>query len=384
MMSSGEVTAWHYRTREPVRVRWLKGVFSELSVASKPPAENIWIAAPLLDLQVNGFGGLDFQQDTLSGRQLLTATNSLRSAGCVRFFPTLVTDDWPKLTSRLRRLVALRAEWPELESAIAGWHIEGPFLSTEPGFHGAHDPTRMCDPTPEKIAELRSITGGDPLLLTLSPERAGAIEAIRFAVSQGIKVSLGHTNASFEIVREAVQAGAAGFTHFGNGCPRELDRHDNIFWRIFETPGLMIGIIPDKIHVSPRLFRLMHRMVPSDKIYYTSDAMAAAGAGPGRYRLGALELEVGPDQVVRQPGKQLFAGSALRPVDGVFRAAEMLGSAWQESWQRFSDAPARFMGINNEITAGERANFCLLRLNKRDELIDLKTSVNGAGLNPSD
>jgi N-acetylglucosamine-6-phosphate deacetylase len=112
--------------------------------------------------------------------------------------------------------------------------------------------------------------------------------------------------------------------------------------------------------------------------------MAAAGAGPGRYRLGALELEVGPDQVVRQPGKQLFAGSALRPVDGVFRAAEMLGSAWQESWQRFSDAPARFMGINNEITAGERANFCLLRFNERDELIDLKTSVNGAGLNPSD
>jgi len=384
MMSSGEVTAWHYRTREPVRVRWLKGVFSEVCAAPTPPVENIWIAAPLLDLQVNGFGGVDFQQDALSGRQFLTATNSLRRSGCLRFFPTLVTDDWPKLTSRLRRLVALRAEWPELESAIAGWHIEGPFLSTEPGFHGAHDPARMCDPTPEKIAELRSITGEDRLLLTISPERAGAIEAIRFAVSRGMKVSLGHTNAAFEIVRDAVEAGATGFTHLGNGCPRELDRHDNILWRVFETPGLMIGIIPDRIHVSPPLFRLMHRVLPSDKIYYTSDAMAAAGAGPGRYWLGALDLEVGPDQVVRQPGKQLFAGSALRPVDGVFRAAEMLAGAWQEAWQRSSEAPARFMGIDNEIAAGERANFCLLRFNERGELTDLKTSVNGAGLIAAD
>jgi len=379
-MSSGEVTAWHYRTREPVRVRWLKGVFSEVSAAPKPPADNLWITAPLFDLQVNGFGGVDFQQDDLTARQLLTATNSLRESGCLKFFPTLITDDWSKMTNRLRRLVAMHSEWPELESAIAGWHIEGPFLCTEPGFHGAHDPARMCDPTHEKISELRAIVGIAPLLLTLSPERAGAIEAIRFAAAQGIKVSLGHTNASSAMLREAIQAGATGFTHLGNGCPRELDRHDNILWRVFETSGLTVSMIPDKIHVSPPLFRLMHRILPVDQTYYTSDAMAAAGRGPGRYRLGALELEVGPDQVVRQPGKQLFAGSALRPIDGVFRAAEMLGCPWQDAWQRFSDTPPRFMGIKNEIQAGERANFCLLRLNQTGVLTDLKTCVNGAGL----
>src|SRR4051812_16919316 len=166
-MSSGEVTAWHYRTREPVRVRWLKGVFSDVSPAPKPPAENLWIAAPLFDLQVNGFAGIDFQQDTLTARQLLLATDALRSAGCLKFFPTLVTDDWPKMTGRLRRLVAMRADWPELQSAIAGWHVEGPFLSPEPGFHGAHDPSRMSDPAKEKISEIKTITGDQPLLLTV-------------------------------------------------------------------------------------------------------------------------------------------------------------------------------------------------------------------------
>src|SRR5262249_52232917 len=159
------------------------------------------------------------------------------------------------------------------------------------------------------ILELREITGNDPLLLTLSPERAGALEAIALAKSRGIRISLGHTNASAEVLRQAVKAGATLFTHLGNGCPRELDRHDNILWRVFETAGLTVSLIPDRIHVSGPLFRLVHRVLGGDSIFYTTDAMAAAGAPPGRYRIGALEVEVGADQVVRQPGKPLFAGS---------------------------------------------------------------------------
>jgi N-acetylglucosamine-6-phosphate deacetylase len=377
LMSSGEVTAWHYATRDPIRIRWKQGTISEVVAAPKPPGEETWIAPSLFDVQVNGFGGIDFQQDDLTARQILTAANHLRLAGCLRFVPTLITERWPKMTSRLRRLVALKSEWPELESAIAGWHVEGPFLSTEPGFHGAHDPSKMCNPSPEKIAELKAIAGSDPLLLTLAPERPGSIEAIRFAVSIGIKVSLGHTNASAEVLRQAVEAGATGFTHLGNGCPRELDRTDNILWRVFETPGLKVGLIPDGIHVSAPLFRLMHRVLPQDSIYYTSDAMSAAGMPPGRYPLGPLALEVGEDQVVRQPGKQLFAGSALRPIDGVFRAAEMLGVPWQEAWQRFAATPARFLGVENELAAGTRADFCLLRFNDKHEFTTLRTCVNG-------
>ncbi len=192
--------------------------------------------------------------------------------------------------ARLRHLRSLRSQVAELQSAIVGWHLEGPFLSAEPGFHGAHNPALMRNPTSEDIHELRKMTDNDPCLLTLSPERPGAI----------------------------------------------------------------------------------NRVLSPDSIYYTTDAMSAAGAPPGRYKLGKMDLEVGPDQIVRQPGKPLFAGSALRPIEGVFRAAQMLGCSWQEAWLRFSEAPARLMGLRHELAVGQPADFCVLRVAERNQLLDLE------------
>ena len=370
-MTQGEIDGWHFATRKPVRLRWAEGRITHLEVLVSSPSQDQWIAPGLFDLQVNGYGGVDFQQDDLALESLLAAARSLRLAGCTRFLATLITDDWPVLMHRLRRLHALRSQSAELHAAIAGWHIEGPFLSVAPGFHGAHDPARMRDPAPEDILELRAISGDDPVLCTLAPERTGAQKAIEVAVSEGIVVSLGHTDASAEILRLAVQAGARAFTHLGNGCPRALDRHDNILWRVFEASGLMVSLIPDKIHVSAPLFRLVHRVLGPESIYYTTDAMSAAGAQPGRYKLGKFELEVGVDQIVRQPGSQLFAGSALRPVEGVFRAAQMLGSSWQEVWPRFSIAPANLLGIQNDLIVGQPANFCVLKVSAENQLLDL-------------
>jgi len=371
-ITHGEVHAWHWATRQPVRLGWQEGTITHFTTADPLPPPDVWIAPALFDVQVNGYGGIDFQQDNLSADSLLSAARQLRAAGCARFLLTLITDDWLKLMARLGCLRALRSQVAELQSAIVGWHVEGPFLSAEPGFHGAHNPALMRNPTSEDIRELRRMTDNDPCLLTLSPERAGAIKAIELAVSLGLKVSLGHTDASLQILQQAVQAGATGFTHLGNGCPRELDRHDNILWRVFETQGLMVGLIPDQIHVSAPLFRLVHRVLSPDSIYYTTDAMSAAGAPPGRYKLGKMDLEVGPDQIVRQPGKPLFAGSALRPIEGVFRAAQMLSCSWQEVWPRFSEAPARLMGLPGELAVGQPAAFCILKMAGGNQLLDLQ------------
>ena len=118
-------------------------------------------------------------------------------------------------------------------------------------------------------------------------------------------------------------------------------------------------------------------MLDPETIYYTTDAMSAAGAPPGHYRLGHMELKVGPDQVVRQPGKSLFAGSALRPIDGIFRAAQMLGCSWQEVWRRFSEAPARLLGLRNELAVGQRADFCVLKMGDENQLLDLQVYFGG-------
>jgi N-acetylglucosamine-6-phosphate deacetylase len=370
MSNDGEITAWHYQSRRPVRIRWRGGRITEMQDADAPAAE-IWIAPALFDVQVNGYGGVDFQQDDLKVEQLLQAAERLRAAGCSRFLLTLITDEWTKLTARLRHLRALRSQAAELQSAIAGWHIEGPFLSDQPGFHGAHNPAWMVNPTPEHILELRTITGDDPLLMTLSPERPGALAAIAMARAHGIRVSLGHSNASAELLRNAVAAGATAFTHLANGCPRELDRHDNIIWRVVETPCLLVSLIPDRIHVSPSLFRILHRLLPADAILYTTDAMSAAGMPPGRYPLGTMQLEVGADQVVRQPGQALFAGSALPPIEGVFRAAQMLGCDWQEVWPRLSSVPAALMGLKATLAVGEPANLCLVKTSS-GKLVELQ------------
>lgn len=302
----------------------------------------------LIDLQVNGFAGTDFQQDDLGQDQLESAARALVQAGCERFLLTLVTDRWNRLLSRLTHLRRLRRSSPTLRQIIAGWHLEGPFLSSSPGYHGAHDPACMLDPTRGHLDALLDIVGDDPLLLTLAPERKGALDFIARATAQGAVVSLGHTDASATCLREAVAAGARAFTHLGNACPQQLDRHDNILWRVLELENIYISLIPDMIHVAPALFRIVHRLVAPDRIIYVTDAMAAAGAPPGRYKLGRLELEVGADGVVRQPGRANFAGSSLTPAGGLRRAAEMLGTTPEQAVAGWTSNPARMMGWKPE------------------------------------
>jgi N-acetylglucosamine-6-phosphate deacetylase len=357
-MNSGEVVAQNQR------VVWRDGriVVSEKTTSG---ASNVWLMPALLDLQVNGYGGVDYQSDGIGVDELLSSVRQLRRDGCAQIFLTLITDAWPKLMARLKRLKELRSQSPELQSAIAGWHIEGPFLSHLPGFHGAHNPALMIDPKPEHIRELRAITEKDPVLLTVAPERAGAIAAIELASSLGIVISLGHTNASHAELQQAVKAGAKSFTHLGNGCPQQLDRHDNILWRVLDTPGLTVGLIPDKMHVSPALFRIFWKQFGAEKIWLTTDAVAPGGAPPGRYRLGALEVDVGADQIVRQPGRTNFAGSALRPIDGIVRSMEMMnGERLQKVWEAGSDSARKMFGLPAALKPDEDANFCVLTSNE--------------------
>jgi N-acetylglucosamine-6-phosphate deacetylase len=415
-MNSGSVTARFLRTGMPVKLTWQDGrITSVQPVAEAPETEHRWLAPPLVDLQVNGYAGVDFQQDALTSEQLLTAVHALRRDGCSRILYTLITDEWPTMLTRLCRARSLVTANEELRAAIVGWHLEGPFLSPEPGYCGAHDPAKMRDPTPAMMDDLRAAAGGDPVLLTIAPERAGSMESIQHAVALGFKVSLGHTNASATQLRAAAAAGATGFTHLGNACPQQLDRHDNILWRVLDTPGLAVSLIPDTHHVSPALFRLLHRVLKPYQILHTTDAMAAAGAmvgtvaprGPGAgqsgressevisglgdtsvpsgahgvtrptaearsdrkgdtpvaqsFSLGKMRLEVSADGIVRQPGKTNFAGSALTPVEGVRRATQMTGKPWQEMWLASSLRPAEFMGWTSEFKVGQPADFCVIQ-----------------------
>jgi len=370
MANSTEIIARHYHTGEGHRVVFRDGIIKSIDPAEAPA--NTWYAPGIFDLQVNGYAGVDFQKDDLETSDLRKAAAGLLEDGCPRWFLTLITDDWAKLINRLHYLKKLRDSDDELCRAIVGWHVEGPFLSPKPGFCGAHDPSVMRDATVKDINQLREVLGDDLILLTVAPEREGAMGVIARAVELGMRISLGHCDPSVDNLTEALASGATGFTHLSNGGPQELDRHDNFLWRVLDTGGLMCGLIPDRIHVRPMLFRLFHRLLSPSNIYYTTDAMSAAGAPPGRYTVGRLDIEVGEDQIVRQPGKTNLAGSALRPSQGVERVADMLGQSWQEVWDGFSTRPLGFVGIESRLSVGSSSSLCKIVTDDLGQLVTLE------------
>ncbi|MDD5262808.1 MAG: hypothetical protein PHD76_13260 [Methylacidiphilales bacterium] len=271
----------------------------------------------LFDIQVNGFAGVDFQNPGLSVADLRRATDALAAHETRRFFLTLITDRIDCLCAKLENIERIKDADPVIREAVCGYHIEGPWLSPEAGYSGAHDPRHMGPPSVAEFERLFEAANGQVKLLTLAPELPGSADVIRYAVRSGVQVSLGHTNASETDIDAAIEAGAKFCTHLGNGVPGEMPRHDNVTQRLLSRDELTAFFIPDGIHLPPFVLKNFFRAKPFGKAFFTTDCMAAAGAPPGRYRIGHQELEVGEDRVVRSPHTSSFAGSALTPDEGV-------------------------------------------------------------------
>ena len=309
-----------------------------------PPPSPPWFGQ-LFDFQVNGFGGVDFQRPGLTRDELRTGIAALRAEGANRFFLTLITDEIDALCRKLENVERLRATDPAIRDAVVGYHLEGPWLNPADGFRGAHPAAPMHGPRPGEIERLQSAAAGRLRLVTLAPECAGGIEAIAELRRREIHVSLGHTDASEEQIDAAIAAGARFCTHLGNGTPLFLPRHDNVIQRLLARDELTACFIPDGRHVPPAVLRNFVRAKPVNRTLFTTDAMAGAGAGPGRYTLGELPVEVGTDGVARQPGGGGFAGSTLTPADGVRRTAQYLQLTEAEAARLWSIAALEAFGI---------------------------------------
>jgi N-acetylglucosamine-6-phosphate deacetylase len=299
----------------------------------------------LFDFQVNGFGGVDFQQDNLDAVTLGRAIDALEDHGVVRIFATLITDHIDALCRRLERFEALRAADARVRTMIAGYHLEGPWLSREAGFRGAHPAAPIHAPSVAEFEQLQHAGAGNVRLITLAPEWPGSAAVIREITSRGVYVALGHTNANDAQIDAAIEAGARFATHVGNGTPVTLPRHDNITQRLLARDELIAWFIPDGVHLPPFVLRNFVRAKPAGRVLFTTDAMAGAGAPPGRYTLGGMEIDVGADGVARQPGGSGFAGSTLAPDEGVKRVAAYLGLPIAEAERLWSDVAAAAFGV---------------------------------------
>ncbi len=302
-------------------------------------------ASGLFDFQVNGFGGVDFQRDDLTRAQFEHAVATLRRHGTSGIFATFITDEMDTLCRRFAAFEKLCAAVPAAGSAILGYHLEGPWLSPEPGYRGAHPAGPMRAPTLADFERLQSAANGRLRLITLAPEWPGSAEFIAAVTRQGVHVSLGHTQADDAHIDAAIRAGARFCTHLGNGCPLQLHRHDNIIQRLLARDELIACFIPDGIHLPKAVLKNFVRAKPTGRVLFTTDAMAGAGAPAGRYTIGPHEIDVGNDGVARQPGAQNFAGSTLTPDVGVRHVADWLGFSPDAAYQLWSSAPAAAFGV---------------------------------------
>jgi N-acetylglucosamine-6-phosphate deacetylase len=309
--------------------------------------------AGFVDLQVNGYGGVDFNGDGLTPDDLHAACVRLQADGVAACLATIITDHVDAMAARLSRLAALRDADSLAEHLIAGFHVEGPFISPRDGFRGAH-PADAVIPADIDVAE-RLLDAGDGLvrILTLAPECDPGARVTRALASKGIVVSAGHTDAGLEQLEQAIDAGLTMFTHVGNGCPRHLHRHDNIIQRALRlSDRLHLCFIADGAHVPYSALANYLRLTGVERAIVVSDAVAPAGLGPGRYQLGRQDVVVGEDMVPRAPDGSHFVGSGVTMRVSARRLVEHVGLSHEAVRKLTVENPGRVLGRSTNDPIG--------------------------------
>ena len=265
----------------------------------------------LVDLQVNGYAGVDFNDAGITPDAVDHALNAMLHAGVTTCLPTLITAEVQTLHDRLHALDRAVSGSVLGPLMTPGYHLEGPFLNPGMGFAGCHPADAMIPPDPALVERWCAGLRRPVLMLTLAPELPGAEALIRWAVARGMVVAIGHADAGTEVVASAVAAGVTLSTHLGNGLPGVLPKLDNPIWAQLGEDGLAAGFIADGIHVPAPALRAMVRAKGPGRAILVTDAVSAAAAPPGRYTFAGMEIERAPDGSVRLPGTGRLAGSAL-------------------------------------------------------------------------
>lgn len=265
----------------------------------------------LVDLQVNGFAGVDFNDEALDAPALDRALEAMLATGVTACLPTIITAHEGELQ---RRFVALDRAVSESRLGrwmVPGYHLEGPFLNPGSGYAGCHPAEAMIPADPELVSRIERQLGRPILMVTVAPEIKGGIALVRELAAQRRIVALGHTAADFEQVAAAAAAGATLSTHLGNGMPQQVHKLANPIMAQLAEDRLSAGFIADGIHLPPLALKAMLRAKGFQRSILVTDAVLAAAAPAGAYRFAGMDVQRGADGAVRQAGAVSLAGSAL-------------------------------------------------------------------------
>jgi len=291
------------------------------------------------DLQVNGFAGVDFNAPDLTHDAVRAALRALRATGVTRCLPTLISSTLPAFTANARVLSSVD------DGAIAGIHMEGPYISREDGARGAHLRAHVIDASVDDFRRRQDAAGGRIVLVTLAPEVAGAIPLVEFLAASGVRVALGHTAAAPQQIADAIAAGATLATHLGNGCASMLPRHPNPIWELLAADAVCASFIADGHHVPASTLKAMIRAKGTGRSILVSDAIAAAGCPPGQYTIGGQGCVLGSDGRVSLPGTPYLAGSSLTLDRAIGTAVRFTGLPLEDVFPMASTIPAACLGL---------------------------------------
>jgi N-acetylglucosamine-6-phosphate deacetylase len=309
----------------------------------------VTVVPGFVDTHVHGGGGASF---SAGGAETVTAAALHRRHGTTTLVASLVTESPGDLLRQVRALAG------DVRSGlIAGIHLEGPWLAEKRC--GAHDPALLRDPDPEELDHVLRAGDGTIRMVTMAPERTGALEAIRRIVDAGAVVAVGHTEATYRQTRTAIDAGATVATHLFNAMRPIHHREPGPVIALLEDPRVSVEVIADGVHIDPALYRHITASAGADRVSLVTDAMAAAGMPDGPYRIGPLAVDV-TDGVAHLAGTDTIAGSTATmdrlvrfavdhsAANGAPGADEALLLAVRQS----SVNPARALGLPSPVLAG--------------------------------
>ena len=315
----------------------------------------VTVVPGFVDTHVHGGGGASFS--TARPADTAAAVEFHRRHGTTTLIASLVTAAPAEL---LRQVEALADE--VRGGVIAGIHLEGPWLSASRC--GAHDPALLRDPDAGELHRVLSVGSNTIRMVTLAPERAGGLDAIRRVVDAGAVAAVGHTEATYEQTRAAIDAGATVGTHLFNAMRPIHHREPGPVIGLLEDPRVTVEVIADGVHLAPALYRHVTRGAGPDRVSLVTDAMSAAGMADGPYRLGPLAVDV-VDGVAHVAGTQTIAGSTAT-MDRLFRfvvchSGLPRDEALLQAVRQVSVNPARALGLADAgLAPGSAADLVVL------------------------
>jgi N-acetylglucosamine-6-phosphate deacetylase len=327
-------------------------------------------------MQVNGAMYCDYHLEDLSADKIARIVSHLDGSGTTQHIATITTSPKERILRNLRTLLTAMASDRNLKSAIPGIHIEGPFISNLDGPRGAHDPAFVRPPDIEEVRQWQEAAEGLVRLITVAPELEGAPVFIEQVTAMGIVAAIGHTAATADQIRAAVDAGARISTHLGNGSHTHVPRLHNYIWEQLAEDRLWAGIISDGYHLPDSVLKVFTRVKGLERLILVSDVAHPAGCKPGIHPRGNIDVQVFEDGHLGLPGTEILAGAGHLLDWDIPHFAEVTGFSLGEIIPLVTANPARLLGLDQRyatLEPGAPANLALFRWNGQRRLEILKT-----------